>query len=80
MQKINIELTEEEAIKFRKYMENYDTFNLLCERGVFNIKNGSAVLDFDSKGILRDIRFSGFLYSSKHDTKRFVEPQAFIVL
>jgi hypothetical protein len=57
MELIKIELTNEEALMFRKFQEHYEDFALLYEAGVFNVKNGHAVLNFDSNGTLITIEF-----------------------
>lgn len=59
---INIELTNEEAVLFRKFREHQDTFSVLDQAGVFDIRNGKAVLNFDSSGTLCDIECNLKLY------------------
>lgn len=80
MRMIKIELTEDNAVKFREFMKHYDTFSLLLERGVFAVKNGSVVLDFDKNSTLQTIRFTGFMYSKKHEERKYVEPNSFFGL
>lgn len=65
---ITLFVSEEEAKKFIEYQKNYSMFNLLLEKGVFAIKNGSAVLNFDNEGILQNIQRADFLYSRKHES------------
>lgn len=73
---IKIELSEQDAIRFREFMKNYDAFNLLLERGVFDVKNGSVVMDFDKDSILQTIRFTGYMYSKRHEDKKYTEQSA----
>jgi len=49
---INVELTEEEATLYRK----------LREAGVFDTKNGTLVLNFDSSGTLTEVRRNVLTY------------------
>lgn len=67
IKQVKIILSEEDAKKWIEYQKNYVTFVLMLERGVFDIKNGSALLNFDSQGILQNIQRSDYLYSRKHD-------------
>lgn len=76
MQKI--ELNDQDAEKFLKFIEHYDTFSVLLDRGVFNVKNGSVVMDFDKNGTMQTIRFTGFMYSKRHEDKKYIEPTAYI--
>lgn len=77
---VKIELNEQAAKEYRDFMRYRKAFNLMYERGVFDVKNGSAILDFDKNSNLRCIRFTGYLYSEKHETKDFVEPEAFYTI
>lgn len=52
---IDIQLTEEDAQLFLKFREHQSTFAILEEAGVFNVRNGKAVLNFDANGTLCDI-------------------------
>jgi hypothetical protein len=54
-QLIKIELSEADAKLFLDFQKNYETFSTLLQAGVFNIKNGNAVVNFDRDGILREI-------------------------
>lgn len=64
---ITIILSEEEAKKFVEFQRNYATFMLMLEKGVFTIRNGSAILNFDHLGILQNIQRADMLYSKKHE-------------
>lgn len=77
---VKISLHKEDAERFKKFLEHYEKFNLLLDRGVFEVKNGSVVLDFDKNSVLQTIRLTGYMYSRRHETKRFVEPSVYISL
>lgn len=59
---INIELTPQEAELFMSFRKNQDTFNVLLQAGVFDIRNGKAILNFDSTGNLEEIKFDIMRY------------------
>ncbi len=65
---ITIFLTDDQAKKFVEFQKNYETFRILQERGVFNIRNGNAVLHFDSFGVLQTIERGDILYARRFDT------------
>jgi hypothetical protein len=67
IKQVKIILSEEDAKRWIEYQKNYNTFVLMLERGVFDIKNGSALLNFDNQGILQNIQRSDYLYSRKHE-------------
>lgn len=50
-----IELTDEEAKLFKLFREHQDEFVILVEHNIFEIKNGSAELHFDSNGNLSSV-------------------------
>lgn len=47
-------LTEEDAELFKKFMENYDSFEKIYQSGVFEIGYGKGVLNF-AGNILQNI-------------------------
>lgn len=51
----NIDLTDQEAIKFRVFMENYTFFNALIEAGVHKGEKPQYVLYFNKFGVLKNI-------------------------
>jgi hypothetical protein len=59
-------LSEIEAKKWVTFQKHYDLFMLLVEKGVFDQKNGSVALHFDSVGNLQTIQRADILYSKKH--------------
>jgi len=52
--------------KWKIFQQHYDVFTVLVDAGVFNTKNGSIALNFDSQGTLQNIQRADFLYSRKH--------------
>lgn len=55
---MTIELSTEEASLFVDFRKYQDTFTLLQQSGVFNVRNGQAVLSFDHQGILQQVEFN----------------------
>lgn len=53
--KLIIELSEMDARLFIEFQKNYETFSTLIQSGVFNIRNGNAVINFDKEGVIREI-------------------------
>ena len=64
--KIAVYIPDEDAEKFLLFQRYYDTFSLMVDSGVFDIKNGSATLHFDKKGELLAINRADILYSRRH--------------
>lgn len=58
-------VTRLDAEKFKLFMQHYDTFSLFLERGVFDQKNASVVLNFDQHGSLSSIQRQDFLFSTR---------------
>ena len=66
IQKIAVYIPDEDAEKFLLFQRYFDTFSLMVESGVFEIKNGSAALHFDKNGDLLAINRADILYSKRH--------------
>lgn len=47
---VKIELTEEDALLFRRFRQYQDSFDTLLGNGVFGMANGSATIHFDKDG------------------------------
>lgn len=58
----SIDLTDEEAQAFMLFRKHQSLFELFDEVGVFNVRNGRAILNFDSNGTLVDIECQMKLY------------------
>lgn len=63
---IKIEITPVEAIMFRDWQQFHNTFALLIKSGVFDLKNGSATIHFDSKGTIQKIERKDNLFDSRN--------------
>lgn len=50
-----VELTPEQALLFRTFMEHYDTIEFMTKSGVWDVRNGSVQLHFDRGGACRTI-------------------------
>lgn len=55
-----------EATKFILFQKYFETFSTLVDYGVFDVRNGSVALHFDSQGVLQTIQRADYLYSRKH--------------
>jgi hypothetical protein len=63
--KIPVFMLNEEAKKFLLFQEHYDTFSTMLEKGVFNIKNGSAKINFDHNGVVTTIERNDIIYNRR---------------
>lgn len=61
---IAINLTEEEAYRFRWFMDHYPSIKLMIDSQVFETKRGNALLSFDNSGTIKSIKRELFSYSS----------------
>lgn len=58
---ITIFLSTPEAELFKSYQQFHKTFQLLCEKGVFDIKYGKAILNF-ANGEIQNITREEIIY------------------
>lgn len=63
-----IELSDIDIQKFKLFMQHYDMYSLLLEKGVFDQKSASISLHFDHNGVLKTIERKDFLYHPKSGT------------
>lgn len=70
MNEITIFLSEQDAQLFKEFQRNHYNFTLLMDKGVFNIKNGSAVLNFDSNGVISTIQRADVLYNAHIENRK----------
>jgi len=63
---VNLSLSEADALAFREYMEYRDLFTTLIQTGVFNTKNGKAILHFDNSSTLQQITFDVIGWKKTH--------------
>jgi hypothetical protein len=66
MEKIAVFIPDEEASKFLLFQQYFNPFTVMLDSGVFTIRNGSAILHFDSQGELQAINRADVLYSKRH--------------
>ena len=66
-EKIAIYIPDEEAKLFLAFQEHFETFNLLLDHGVFDVRNGSVTMHMDKNGAIKAINRSDVLYSARHE-------------
>lgn len=71
---IAVFIPNEEARRFLLFKQHFDVFNILLDNSVFDIRNGSVALHFDSLGTLQTIQRADILYSRKFEKRTY--PQA----
>ncbi len=54
---IKVEMSEHEAKAFLEFQKHYKDFMALYEGGVFNIRNGRAIIHFDAVGTMVEVDF-----------------------
>ena len=59
-------MPDADAEKFLFFQEHYDTFCLLLDSGVFDVRNGSVTMHMDRKGSIKVINRLDVLYSDRH--------------
>lgn len=57
-----VTMTDEEAKDFLLFMKYKHVFNVLTDHNVFEVKNGSAHLNFNSRGNLASIVIEQHVY------------------
>ena len=62
---VTIFLTHQDAELFKSFNQFHKSFQLLCERGVFDIKSGSATIHFDSNGFIQKIERHDNLFDAR---------------
>ena len=64
-EQVTVFLTTPEALLFKDFQQFHATFALLVKKGVFDIKNGSATIHFDSEGTIKKIERHDSLFDSR---------------
>lgn len=59
---ISVQMTNAEAVLFKKFQQVFTTFETMDKAGVFEIRNGSAEMHFDFDGTVREISRHDKLY------------------
>lgn len=62
---ITIFLTTPEALLFKEYQRFHATFQLLCEKGVFDVKSGKVIMHFDENGVIQKIERNDNLFDAR---------------
>ena len=62
---VTIFLSTPEAQMFKEFQQFHQTFALLVQKGVFDIKSGSAVIHFDSNGYIQKIERHDNLFDAR---------------
>lgn len=52
--------------KWKIFQQYYDSFTIMVDYGVFDVKNGAVSMHFDSQGVLQTIQRSDMLFSRRH--------------
>lgn len=66
---IAVYIPDEDVKKFLLFQQHYLLFNTLIDKGVFNVKNGSITLHFDSEGELQLIQRADILFSKRFESQ-----------
>src|SRR3990167_2141409 len=56
-----------EEKKFILFQEHYETFCLMLNHGVFDVRNGSITFHMDKHGAIKTINRADVLYSARHE-------------
>lgn len=64
-EQVTVLLTTPEALMFKEFQQFHKTFALLCEKGVFDIKGGNAVIHFDANGFIQKIERHDSLFDAR---------------
>jgi len=70
---IDVRMTEYEAQSFIEYQKNHLMFNILKDAGVFNVRNGKAILNFDAGGILTEVKCDVTTYKLGKPVVQFIQ-------
>lgn len=62
-----VHLSEVDAEKFKEFMQHYDKISFIISSDVFNIKRGSATINFSKEGDILSIDRHLYTYSPKSD-------------
>lgn len=65
MNEIPVFMSASEVERFKLFMRHYNVFQELLEAKVFEVKNGSATMDFNQEGDLMDIKINVVAYKRK---------------
>lgn len=60
---VAVYIPDSQVAKWALFNRYYEHFSLLLEHDIFNQKNASIILNFDSEGVLRTIRREDVLFN-----------------
>lgn len=63
---VSIDLTPEDAEKFKQFCQYYDVFNTLLKSGVFTTKNGEVLIRFNHQSDLMSVNMHIEAYNKNH--------------
>lgn len=64
MNEVTIFLTPPEALLFKDFQQYHLMFTLLCQQGVFDVRNGQVIINFGPTGEISTIERKDILYNS----------------
>lgn len=63
---VAVYMPDEQAQMFLLFQQHYDNISILLKSGVFSVRSGSVVLNFDIHGKLKTVKRSDDLYLHEH--------------
>lgn len=75
-EKIQVEMSACDAQRFLEFQKNYETFNTLLDAGVFNVRNGTATLNFNNDGVLTEAKCQIVTYKRGFPVIHIIAPIA----
>ena len=66
IEKVAVYVADADAAKFILFQQHFEPFSVMLDCGVFDIRNGSAILHFDQNGTLQAVNRADVLYSRRH--------------
>lgn len=65
-----IEIPEQEAELFKRFREYQDRFELMLSSDMFEMKRGSATINFDKDGNISSIKTEKYYYPKNVDNRK----------
>ena len=65
MEIIKIELSLQEAERYKEFQRHYKNMNVLLKSGFFSTKNGSIIAHFNNEGIINSLQKNETVYTNK---------------
>ena len=62
-QKVTIDIDEQDAERYKLFCQHYEKVKLMIDRGVFDIKGGSILINVDQNGVWQTIAKNEILYT-----------------